>query len=70
MEGRTVHLPDVLADPECAFPKRREGRAIAACLASRFCERIADRRILLMRRMVQPFADKQIELVRPLLTRP
>src|SRR5262249_18808454 len=63
-EGRTVHAPDVLADPEyeavevqeraghrtiLGVPLLREGTPIGI--------------LLLMRRAVRPFADKQIELV-------
>jgi GAF domain-containing protein len=63
-EGKTVHVPDVLADPEYAVvdaqkiaghratlgvPLLREGSPIGV--------------VLLMRRSSQPFTDKQIELV-------
>ena len=63
-EGRTVHIHDVLADPEFAFreaakswrqsdhargPALREGSPIGV--------------IVLQRKTVQPFTDKQIELV-------
>src|SRR5262249_49353612 len=63
-EGKTVHVPDVLADTEYAVlnaqkvaghratlgvPLMREGSPIGV--------------ILVMRRMPQPFTDKQIELV-------
>ncbi len=35
-ERRTVHIPDVLADPEYTFAERSESRAaIARCWASR-----------------------------------
>jgi signal transduction histidine kinase/putative methionine-R-sulfoxide reductase with GAF domain len=64
LEGRILHIPDVLADPEYSFaegqkignwrtalgvPLLREGTPIGV--------------LLLTRRLVRPFSDKQIELV-------
>jgi two-component system, NtrC family, sensor kinase len=64
LEGRMVHIPDVLADPEynqpeaqtlgrwrtmLGVPLLREGKPIGALTVTRF--------------MVRPFTDKQIELI-------
>ena len=64
IEGRTIHIPDVLADPEYSF---REGQKdwpdTAPCLASRCCANAppsASWPWLASR--PRPFTDKQIEL--------
>src|SRR5262249_26474597 len=63
LEGKTIHIPDVLADPEYTFlegqkvgeyrtslyvPLMREGAAIGV--------------LVIARRAVRPFTDQQIEL--------
>ena len=37
LEGKVVHIPDVLADPEYTIPRRRSSAAIAQCSVSRSC---------------------------------
>ncbi|WP_247342796.1 GAF domain-containing protein [Bradyrhizobium sp. 132] len=65
LEGKVIHVPDVLADPDYAFseaqklsgnprtflgvPLLREGNPVGA--------------LVLLRRTMQPFTDKQVELV-------
>ena len=64
LEGKTVHIADVLADQEYAHPEvqRRTGhRTVLAIPLVR--EEVPIGIILLMRRSVLPFTDKQIELV-------
>ncbi len=64
LEGKTVHIVDVLADPEYAFQEaqRRVGfRTILGVPLVR--EEMPIGIVVLMRRAVSPFTDKQIELV-------
>jgi len=64
MEGKTVHVPDGLADPEYTFSgaqKRGGYRTMLSVPLLR--EGMPLGVVLLMRRTVQPFTDKQIELV-------
>ena len=44
LEGRTVHIPDILADPEYTFrDAQKRSAAIGPCSASRCCGRDTDR---------------------------
>src|SRR5262249_12203703 len=63
-EGKTVHVPDVLADPEYTaldFQKIAGHRATLGVPLLREGSPIGI--VLVMRRSPQPFTDKQIELV-------
>jgi GAF domain-containing protein/HAMP domain-containing protein len=64
LEGRTVHIPDVLADPEYAFLEGRRLGGFRTLLAVPLLrEGTPIGVIVVTRRTVQPFTDKQIELV-------
>src|SRR4029450_14007216 len=63
-EGKPVQIPDVLADPEYTLDEvqRRGGfRTMLGVPLLRGADQIGI--IVLMRRVVQPFSDKQMELV-------
>jgi GAF domain-containing protein len=64
LEGRTVHIPDVLADPEytgTGYQMRGEYRSSLAVPLSREGETIGV--FTLMRLAVRPYTEKQIDLV-------
>jgi two-component system, NtrC family, sensor kinase len=64
MEGKTVHVSDVLADPEYTYPEaQRRGGYRSMLSVPLLREGMPLGVVLLMRRTVQPFTDKQIELV-------
>jgi signal transduction histidine kinase len=63
-EGRPVQIPDVLGDPEYTLDEaRRRGgfRTLVSVPLLRGADQIGI--VVLMRRKVQPFTDKQIDLV-------
>ena len=64
-KAETVHIPDVLADPEYTLSEMRKRlAAIRTVLGVPLLrEGTSDRRDLLTRASVRPFTDKQIELV-------
>jgi signal transduction histidine kinase len=64
LEGRTVHIPDVLADPEYQITERaRVGRIRTILGVPLLREGMPIGVIALQRNTVRPFTDKQIELV-------
>ena len=64
LEGRTLHIPDVLADPEYTFAEaQRVGRWRTALGVPLLREGSPIGVLILARRTVRPFTDKQIELV-------
>jgi len=64
LEGKMVHIPDVLADPEYAFPK---GQHLGGYRSNLGVPLLRDGVLIgafvLTRPVVKPFSDKQIELV-------
>jgi signal transduction histidine kinase/putative methionine-R-sulfoxide reductase with GAF domain len=64
LERRTVHLPDCLADPEFAFYEHQAAGKYRTMLGVPLLrEGVPIGVIALMRTIVKPFTDKQIELV-------
>ena len=62
LEGRTVHIPDVLADPEYSAPNQQLGAFRAALGVPMLRDGIAIGIFMIARRTPRPFTDKQIEL--------
>ena len=64
VEGQTVHVPDVLADPEFAFPEAQKLGGFRTALGVPLMrEGAAIGTIFLSRATIDPFSQKQIELV-------
>src|SRR5262249_45527783 len=64
LEGGVVHIPDVLADPEYVFPKGQQLGGYRSNLGVPLLrDGVPIGTFVLMRPVVKPFTDKQIELV-------
>jgi signal transduction histidine kinase len=64
LEGRTVHIPDVLADPEYTWAEARERGGYRTMLGVPLLrEGVPIGVIAMSRSTVRPFSDNQIELV-------
>jgi signal transduction histidine kinase len=64
LEGRSVHIPDVFADPEYTFTEARELGGLRTALGVPMLREGVPIGVLgLARSEVRPFTDKQIELV-------
>jgi signal transduction histidine kinase len=64
LEGRSVHIPDIFADPEYTFTEAQElGRVRTALGVPMMREGVPIGVLGLARSEVRPFTDKQIELV-------
>jgi two-component system, NtrC family, sensor kinase len=64
LEGKMVHIPDVLADPEYAFPKGQHLGGYRSNLGVPLLrDGVPIGAFVLTRPVVKPFSDKQIELV-------
>jgi GAF domain-containing protein len=63
LEGKTVHIPDVLADPEYASPILRIGANRTVLGVPMLREGVPAGVLVVTRSTVRPFTDKQIELI-------
>jgi GAF domain-containing protein len=63
LERRTVHIPDILADPEYAYPRADLGRIRTILGVPMLREGIPIGAFSIWREEARPFSEKQIELV-------
>jgi GAF domain-containing protein len=64
LEGKVVHIPDVLADPEYVFPKGQQLGGYRSNLGVPLLrDGVPIGAFVLSRPVLKPFSDKQIELV-------
>src|SRR5262249_16813128 len=63
LEGKTVHIPDVPADPEYSSPVLRIGANRTVLGVPMLAEGVSIGVLVVTRSTVRPFTDKQIELV-------
>jgi GAF domain-containing protein/CheY-like chemotaxis protein len=65
LEGRVIHIPDAMADPEYRWAEGERGTEVRTILAVPMLREAAVIGVFMIRRTeVRPFTDKQIELVR------
>ena len=71
LEGKMVHIPDVLADPEYAFPKGQQLGGYRSNLGAPLLrDGVPIGAFVLMRPVIKPFSDKQMSSSRRSPTRP
>src|SRR5882757_2945622 len=62
LEGRTIHIHDIQADPQYSFPAGRESKVRTMLSVPLLREGVPIGVFVLTRHIIQPFSEKQIEL--------